>query len=29
VNENKNRREKIEINLKPGEEQELRRDWDK
>jgi hypothetical protein len=29
VNESKNRREKIEINLKPGEEQELRRDWDK
>jgi hypothetical protein len=29
VNETKNRREKIEINLKPGEEQELRRDWDK
>jgi hypothetical protein len=29
VNESKNRREKIEVNLKPGEEQELRRDWDK
>ena len=29
VNENKNRREKIEINLKVGESQELRRDWDK
>lgn len=29
VNEGKNRREKIEINLKPGEEQEIKRDWDK
>jgi len=29
VNEGKNRREKIEVNLKPGEEQEIKRDWDK
>jgi hypothetical protein len=29
VNEGRNRREKIEVNLKPGEEQEIRRDWDK
>lgn len=29
VNEGKNRREKIELNLKPGETQEIRRDWDK
>jgi hypothetical protein len=29
ANESKNRREKIEINLKPGEEQEISRDWDK
>lgn len=29
VNEGKNRREKIEIILKPGESQELKRDWDK
>jgi hypothetical protein len=29
VNESKGRREKIDVNLKPGEEQEIRRDWDK
>jgi hypothetical protein len=29
ANEGKNRREKIEVNLKPGEEQEISRDWDK
>jgi hypothetical protein len=29
VNEGKNRREKIEVSLKPGEEQEIKRDWDK
>jgi hypothetical protein len=29
VNENKNRREKVQITLKPGAEEELRRDWDK
>ncbi len=29
VNEGKNRREKIEVDLKPGEEQEIKRDWDK
>ncbi len=29
VNEGKNRREKIEVTLKPGEEQEIKRDWDK
>jgi len=29
VNEGKNRREKIDVNLKPGEEQEIKRDWDK
>jgi hypothetical protein len=29
VNEGKNRREKIEVNMKPGEEQDIRRDWDK
>ena len=29
ANEGKNRREKIEINLKAGEEQEISRDWDK
>jgi hypothetical protein len=29
VNESKNRREKIDLNLKPGEEQEIHRDWDK
>jgi eukaryotic-like serine/threonine-protein kinase len=29
VNEGKNRREKIEVNLKPGEEQDIKRDWDK
>jgi hypothetical protein len=28
VNESKNRREKIEVNLKPGEAQEIKRDWD-
>ncbi len=29
VNEGKNRREKIEVNLKAGETQEIKRDWDK
>lgn len=29
ANEGKNRREKIEVDLKPGEQQEIRRDWDK
>ena len=29
ANEAKNRRQKIEINLKPGEEQEIKLDWDK
>jgi hypothetical protein len=29
VNEGKSRREKIEVNMKPGEEQDIRRDWDK
>jgi hypothetical protein len=29
VNEGKNRREKIEVVLKPGESQEIKRDWDK
>jgi hypothetical protein len=29
VNEGKNRREKIEITLRPGEEQDIHRDWDK
>ena len=29
VNEGKNRREKIDVSLKPGEEQEIKRDWDK
>jgi hypothetical protein len=29
VNEGKNRREKIDVTLKPGEEQEIKRDWDK
>jgi len=29
VNEGKNRREKIEVTLKPGEEQEIHRDWEK
>ena len=29
VNEGKNRREKIDVDLKPGEEQEIKRDWDK
>jgi hypothetical protein len=29
VNEGKNRREKIEVNLKAGEEQDISRDWDK
>jgi hypothetical protein len=29
VNEGKNRREKIEVNMKPGDEQDIRRDWDK
>ena len=29
VNEGKDRREKIEVDLKPGEQQEIRRDWDK
>jgi PEGA domain len=29
VNEGKNRREKIEVNLKPDEVQEIKRDWDK
>ncbi|HEX9101752.1 MAG TPA: PEGA domain-containing protein, partial [Polyangia bacterium] len=29
VNEGKNRREKIEVTLKPGEEQEIKRDWDR
>ena len=29
VNEGKSRREKIEVTLKPGEEQEIKRDWDK
>lgn len=29
VNESKGRREKIEVNLKPGEDQQITRDWDK
>jgi hypothetical protein len=29
VNESKGRREKIEVNLKPGDDQDIRRDWDK
>jgi PEGA domain-containing protein len=29
VNEGKSRREKVEVTLKPGEEQEIHRDWDK
>ncbi len=29
VNESKGRREKIEVSLKPGDDQEIRRDWDK
>lgn len=29
VNEGKNRREKIEVSLKPGEQQDIKRDWDK
>ncbi len=29
VNEGKNRREKIEVTLKPGETQDIHRDWDK
>ncbi|MDB4966781.1 MAG: Serine/threonine protein kinase [Myxococcales bacterium] len=29
ANEGKNRREKIDLNLKPGEAQELTRDWEK
>ncbi|MCA1662891.1 MAG: PEGA domain-containing protein [Myxococcales bacterium] len=29
VNEGKNRREKIDVSLKAGEEQEIKRDWDK
>jgi hypothetical protein len=29
VNEGKNRREKIQLNLKPGDNEEIKRDWDK
>jgi hypothetical protein len=29
VNEGKNRRDKIEVTLKPGEQQDIKRDWDK
>lgn len=29
ANESKNRREKIDVDLKPGEAQEIKRDWDK
>ena len=28
VNEGKNRREKVDVDLKPGETQEIKRDWD-